>query len=289
MRTEQDPFKLARGGFTNISGELVIMVSMVAHGVPVSVVIEITQSGTLTVEDILSTGSEPRRRCAINSNGMINTQNKMAEKLRLRLCRSNWLSSSISPVKMMAVRGLPLNLICRNFSAFDAWDTDALDIDIGFQFTRSWSSAEEAVLQGFVTYLLRYATGNQTHQVTGSLPLFSGGQRINPDVLKPDNLLHDTSLTALREIGNGLNDSQFADIHARQLFHHQSQYPKSCWFMAGGIGSSSIVAERNHAVMTKCRRLQLNHCVTGSTTSIAFNQKMILKYCVKGCSKMMVQ
>lgn len=226
MRTEQDPFKLARGGFTNISGELVIMVSMVAHGVPVSVVIEVTQSGTLTVEDILSTGSEPRRRCAINSNGMINTQNNIGGqnetktfpfKLAEQLYISRENDGGARPT---------FKLDLPELSAFDAWDTDVIDIDIGFQFARSWSSAEEAALQGLVTYLLRYATGNQTHQMTGSLPLFSGAQRINPDVLKPDNLLHDTSLTALREIGNGLNDSQFADIHARQLFPPPKPVPK---------------------------------------------------------------
>jgi len=226
LRTEQDPFKLARGGFTNISGELVIMVSMVVRGVPISVVLEITQSGTLTVEDVLSADTEPRRRCSINSNGMINAQShfgaqtetktfpfKLAEQLYIS--REN--DGGARPT---------FKLDLPELSAFDAWDTDSLDIDIGFQFTRSWSSAEEAVLQGLVTYLLRYSTGNQTQQVTGSLPLFSGGQRINPDVLKPDNLLHDTSLTALREIGNGLNDSQFADIHARQLFPPPKPVPK---------------------------------------------------------------
>ncbi|NOY63526.1 MAG: hypothetical protein GXP10_10340 [Gammaproteobacteria bacterium] len=221
MRTEQDPFKLARSGITNISAELVIMISVATQKETASAVIEVTQNGTLTVEEIISTGSEARRRCAINSNGMVNIQVKngaqdTAKTVPLKLIEQLYISrendGSARPTFKLDVPAL---------SFFDKWDSEKIDIDVGFQFTRSWSSAENATLAGIVTYLLRSVTdgvasaaNGQLQTREGSLPIFSGAQRINPDVLKPDNLFHDTSLTALREIG----DSRTADSRALQLF-----------------------------------------------------------------------
>jgi len=223
MRSEQDPFKLERSGVTSISAELVIMISMVVKDVTgkdvtVNSILELTQNGSLTVEEILSSGAEPRRRCTISSNGMINVLTSMGanndtKTIPLKLAETLYISrENDGSARPRFKMDLP------ELSAFDAWDEENLDIDVGLHFIRDWSNAEEAVLQGFVSYLMRITTGNQSQQVSGSLPLFSGAQRINPDVLKPDNLRHDTALTALREIGNGLNDRGFSDIRARQLF-----------------------------------------------------------------------
>jgi len=225
MRSDQDPFELPHNGFTNISAELVIMVSMVAYGVPIHLTLEITQNGTLTVDDILATGTLPRRRCTMNTNGMINSRYDLGGEVDTQTVAFKIAEQLYISFEGEGGARPSFKLDLPELSAFDAWDTDSLDIDIGFQFTRSWDSAEQAQLQGLVTYLLRYATGNQTYDVSGSMPLFSGSQRINADVLKPDNLYHDTSLTALREIGNGLGDSQFADIRALQLFPPPQDIP----------------------------------------------------------------
>ncbi|MCP3688974.1 MAG: hypothetical protein GY784_11210, partial [Gammaproteobacteria bacterium] len=231
MRTEQDPFELQRGGISSVSAELVVMVSQVikdktGKDVAVNIVIEVTQNGGLTVEEILSSGAELRRRCTISSNGMINLRvntgsNDNTKTIPLKLAETLYISREQNG------SGRPtFKMDLPELSAFNALDRDNVDIDIGLHFTREWSNAEEAVLKGFVSYLLRIMTDNQDRQISGSMPLFSGSQRINPDVLKPDNLRHDTALTALREIGNGLEDRGFADIRARQLFPPPKPVPE---------------------------------------------------------------
>ena len=231
MRTERDPFELPRGGISSVSAELVVMMSQVIKGktgqdVAVNIVIEVTQNGGLTVEEILSSGAEPRRRCTISSNGMINLKVNLgtydkATTIPLKLAETLYISRENN------AGGRPtFKMDLPELSAFDALDRDNLDIDIGLHFVRDWINAEEAVLQGFVSYLMRVSTDNQSYEMSDTMPLFTGSQRINPDVLKPDNLRHDTALTALREIGNGMEDRSFADIRARQLFPPPKPVPE---------------------------------------------------------------
>jgi|GEM_PF-999733 len=218
LRSERDAFSLARGQFTAISAELTLMTSAVVADRLIELVLEITQTGSLTVESVLSTGSEPRSRCNINTKGALNLRvsvgpDSLSKTIPLNLNEQVIISRNNEGGARPTFR-----LDLPSLSGADALDRDNLDIDVGFRFARSWPSGDQASLSGAITYLFRYVTGNGEFRQEGELPLFNGEQRVNPEVLRAGNEFHDTSLTALREIGNALDDSGYADIRARLLF-----------------------------------------------------------------------
>lgn len=291
LRCDRDPFSLPRGASCNISFELSFLFERAARDRKMSFVIEVNQQGSLVVDEIIEPAPTTGLRCTLSSNGMFSQTTvidgerqskpqtmRINEQIYLRRAPGSQLGFSIS-VPELAV--------------FNQWDKDWLDIDIGLNFERQWHSADEASFEAGASF--RFAVGKDVHdedkgtegdagnetdkafksntmmqfqdrEIERDVTLFSGRQKINAEVLKPDHVLRDTSLVALDELGKALADGSYADIRARLLFPPPQPVPKELrvfakhdWVMFHRRRDIQCGYQAPEETLTKPRRYRLLH------------------------------
>lgn len=255
LRCDRDPFSLSRGASCNISFELSLMFERAARDRKISYVIEVNQQGSLVVDEIIEPAPTTGLRCTLSSNGMF-SQTTVIDGERQSKPQSLRINEQVY-LRRSAGSQLGFSISVPELAVFNQWDKDWLDIDIGLDFERRWDSADEASFKAGASF--RFALGKDAHdddkdtdtdteketeegmdkalksntmmqfqerEIERDVTLFSGRQKINPEVLKPDHVLHDTSLVALDEIGKVLADGSYADIRARLLFPPPQPVPK---------------------------------------------------------------
>ena len=235
MRVDRDPFAMARGESTNIHAEMVWMMSIDVQDQTAYAILEVTQNGTLTLEDVISTGAEPSVRCALNSTGLMNATVVYGE-FRETYPSQLHLNERVyvSRVNEGGVRQT-LKVRVPAPSMFGDLGTDNVDIDIEFRFQRAWPTAEHAELKSSLwlravipeeyrqASTLQQAAVQEIYET--EVTLFTAAQRVSRDVFNPGNAMHDASLEALRRIDNVVDDPRLADIRARQLFPPPEEAP----------------------------------------------------------------
>jgi len=235
MRTEYNLFQLRRHESTNISCEFIVMFSSISNNQPFSAILEMTQHGTLTVNDILAAGAEPRIRCDLNTNGINSATvvvggQRQTETSHLRIFENVYISRENTGGARPTLR-----VRVPSPSFFGNLQDSNIDIDIEFRFERAWPAAERAYLKGSVWMNAEIpeqkdpaagSTFSARETVETEVTLFEAEQRINPDVLLAGHPLHEASLQTLRIIGNTLDVQGFADIRARQLFPPPKPVPQ---------------------------------------------------------------
>ena len=228
MRVDRDPFTMVRGESAGVQVEMVFMMSFDADGETAYGVLEATQNGTLTLEDVIATGSEPSVRSSLNSSGIMNVSVILGGE-RQTVTTPLYLNERVylSRVNEGGVRQT-LKVRVPSPSVFGDRDNDNIDIDLEFRFSRSWPAADRAEVKS--TLWLRVAVQERYKEIFAlqqvaaqqvyerELTLFTGEQRVSREVFNPGNARHDAALKALRRIDNVLSDRQLADIRARQLF-----------------------------------------------------------------------
>jgi hypothetical protein len=249
LNCDHDPFVLSRGESSAVNIEWTAMLEGVTQEKTVTIVLEFVHQGTLVIEDVLAASPQASLRARLSGLGIINIRVKAGDynetiPYTIHLNEQVYLTRS-------AGSQLGFTLSIPELSVVNQLDNELIDFDLGLNFVREWISATEATFElkanfsiaategqdnsdepveekddvygnlakwGAANYLMQQQHVPSYQGGNIELSLLSGHQRVNPDVLKPDNLLHDTSLVALGELGKALAVDGYVDSRSRLLF-----------------------------------------------------------------------
>jgi hypothetical protein len=298
LRSERDLFELPIGGSTQVTVKTVLVMSYETKNQQTLVAQEVSASGPLRVDDIDRRASEVRLTCRIRLDGVITVFRQVGSERTessypLRLDERVLVLRDSAAGTRPAVRvSVPNPSIWRKFG------------NIELRFERLWQDTSTAQVKAEIltpTSMGKETGGNPIKKtaastaVTGTamamltqarqtVPIFSGLQKINNDVLLPGHALHSASLSALALIGAALGDKGFAGSTAGLLFpppipvsDELKVYARRDWVLFHRRRDIVCEFDRPPIAVTQPRRFRVFHTVVDNDEQMTLLRNALLE------------
>ena len=240
LRTDLDPFSLERGGTSPVSAGTCLVASLEIDDKSAIFVMEGSCTGWLHIENKTRQGADTSLVCRFKAH-YTPTITFISEDNRRSIPLSVKLNEKVFIVRREGTGSRPAVFVnvpdpspWRRLGSTELvmnrqWDGDGEKASSLGYIQLSSARVESAEVDS----LKKEVTGAVVERVviddssysrsvgkfpSNSIPLFSARQKQNDDVLLPENNLHGASLSALAVLEAALEEKNFADFAARQLF-----------------------------------------------------------------------
>lgn len=214
MQADRDVFSLSKGGRAQLSSRFLMEATLDYQGanrnVKVDIIIELTISGQVIIEDIrkVDTTTKLAGRFVGDCVLQYTTTQDAAPKTQVS---SSSLNDDIRLSKTDTEHGPNVEIVIPSPAIFG--DSDLAEM----VYQQTFTSAGECEVLGYVELQMKGETQQQN--------FLSGKFVPDPNALKPGNAFYNKSLVALNQIAGALNNSGFVETASHLLFPPPASIP----------------------------------------------------------------
>lgn len=207
MRSDKDVFKLARNGRAQVTSRFLMEASFDYAGgnrnIKMDIIIELTISGQVIIEDVKQTGSTKTLSGRFIGDCTLKYTTSQDGERETKVSSSS-LNDTISFATTPNELGSNIEIIIPSPALFG--DSDLFNM----VYKQTWNAAGECEVLAYVS--AKTDKGEQQQN-------FIDGKFIpDTNALKPGNIFYNKSLTALNQIAGALNNSGFVETASHLLF-----------------------------------------------------------------------